>query len=474
MSRGPPIYPHTPKARQEAIARHLKSNKKQLLERCHQALRKRPKARTGQELQLIVDFTATNNFFKDKFDHVGDPFHIELCRRIRHRKSKYNDVIIQQGEIGDEFYIIISGKIRIELVKTTLLGVKQTPQVLVTLGEGDSFGELALLNEEPRAASCIVASLQCELMVIKKEDFVEILQKSHVETLLNRTRFLRKIPLFRTLNRNKLAVVASHMAKRPFGRHQIIIKEGDHAEGMFIITKGTCLVFKKCDQQLLQLNVLQKGDIFGELGVILPGAKRTASVVANATKTECLELSRNDFFESLAQYQELMLDECLSRYPTNARIVEELQNYQQWRNYKRNLLLGECGLQGNQLNNNNNDAFQTQQHHQVPVRPPTGSLRGRNGMDAISKIRKQRQKKQRKKESAPATEYSTERIKKEEEDDEAEKNLTEMRRATRRSSLVDTSASANQQKNAGSHAFTHVLRHSVAQRFGRRLSMSEK
>ena len=112
----------------------------------------------------FFDFTATNAFFQDKFEHVGDPYHIELCRRITHRNCKFNEVIIKQGDIGDEFYIIISGSIRIELVKE-LFGEKQRSQVLVTLGPGDSFGELALLNEEPRAASCIVSSLKCELII---------------------------------------------------------------------------------------------------------------------------------------------------------------------------------------------------------------------------------------------------------------------------------------------------------------------
>ena len=374
-------YPKTPLQRQLAIARHLKSNKHQLLLQCHAVLKKPSKARTDSDLQLVVNFTATNAFFQDKFEHVGDSFHIELCRRIRHRNCKFDEITIQQGDIGNEFYIIISGAIRVELVKT-VLDEKQKPQTLITLGPGDSFGELALLNEEPRAASCIVASLRCELMVIKKVDFVEILQKSHITTLLKRTRFLRRIPLFRTLRPQQLVVVASHMSKRVWGRHQIMIEENTHAEGLYVITKGVARVLKRCDDQVVQLSMLQVGDIFGELGVLLPGSKRTASVVGESTKVECLELSRSDFFEHLSQYQDLMLDECLSRYPTDREIINEIQDHQQWHQYKQSI----CSELGNAKNTKAGTMYN------VPTRPPVTALRGRKGSQAMTALKKRRHK----------------------------------------------------------------------------------
>ena len=399
----PPSYPKTAHQRQLAIARHLKSNKQQLLKRCHAVLKKRSKARTDLDLQLIVDFTATNAFFQDKFEHVGYPYHIELCRRITHRNCKFNEVIIKQGDIGDEFYIIISGSIRIELVKE-LFGEKQRSQVLVTLGPGDSFGELALLNEEPRAASCIVSSLKCELMVIKKIDFQEILQKSHIKTLIQRTRFLRQIPLFRTLKPDRLVVVASHMSKRMFHRHEIIIKEDTHAEGVYIITKGIAKVYKRCDDTIIQLNILQKGEIFGELGVILPGSNRTASVIAESTKVECLELSRSDFFESLSQYQDLMLDECLSRYPTDIEIINEIKLFQLWNKYKMSVM-NEIQDQKDNLNTFNINKRNNVIMNRKPIRPPNAALRGRNGLKAIAELRKNRRKEKNKKKEVKNYQY---------------------------------------------------------------------
>ena len=486
----PPTYPKTAAARQRAISRHLKSNKQQLLKRCHFVLQLPPSSRTDKQLQLVVDFTVQNKFFQDKFEHVGDSFHVELCRRIQHRNYKFDERIIRQGEIGDEFYIIIAGSVRVELVKT-ILGEKQRPRVLVTLGPGDSFGELALLNSEPRAASCIASSLRCELMVIKKHDFVEILQKSHLTTLQNRKAFLRKIPLFRSLTPETLVVVASHMSKRSYGCHQIIIKEGDHAAGMFVLTKGTAKVYKNADNQCIQLNILQKGDIFGELGVVLPGSKRTASVISDSTKTECLELSRTDFFEFISQYQDIMLDECLTRYPTDREIIQQIHDRHLWMKYKRDLVLG--------------GKFNA-------IRPPISQLRGESGMSAIAKLRKERRRRssllhgedfydtaayesrstfrQERAETAddderddvqdhndvsvvlPTMKKTVGTVETETDpEEEAEKMLSRellWRRESRRSSLDIHATADAAAKNA---AFTSVLRHSLGRKFSRKLSL---
>jgi len=499
----PPKWPRTEGQRQAAISRHLKTNKQQLLQRCHAVLHKTPGARTDKELQLLVDFTVTNNFFKDKFEHVGDSFHVELCRRIRHRNCRFEEYIIRQGEIGDEMYVIISGAVRVELQRQVLGEDLGRAQVLVTLGPGDGFGELALLNDVPRAASCIVSSLRCEVMVIQRKDFAEVLQKSHVETLRKRTEFLRAIPLFRTLTEENLVVIASHMIKHQYGRHQIIVKENDHADGLFILTKGTARVFKKADENvLLQLSVLHTGDIFGELGVILPGFKRTASVVAESTKTECLELSRSDFFQFLGYYQDLMLDECLSRYPTDFEILHQVAQHQKWVQYKKSLHLNkEKGTK-----------------RITPLPPPVSVLRQGSGLNAIEKLRKHRRRQMREdlyegedqekharnflrlqatrerrkvnNTTITTTVYSTDRAlafaksmvksrrtelsarqshKHEEAAEAAERQLTNLRRATRRNSL---DAGRNTVIGSGSASLTHVLRHTVAKRFARRLSLN--
>jgi cAMP-dependent protein kinase regulator len=67
---------------------------------------------------------------------------------------KENEFIIKEGEIGDTFYIMLSGHVLITKTKTQEFAAGESTQIVLgNLHSGDSFGELALINDKPRAAS---------------------------------------------------------------------------------------------------------------------------------------------------------------------------------------------------------------------------------------------------------------------------------------------------------------------------------
>ena len=66
-------------------------------------------------------------------------------------KSEKGNIIVHQHEPGDTFYIVISGR-----AKVTLLHEDGKEIVLSVLKEGDFFGELSLLDNEPRSANVII------------------------------------------------------------------------------------------------------------------------------------------------------------------------------------------------------------------------------------------------------------------------------------------------------------------------------
>jgi cAMP-dependent protein kinase regulator len=75
--------------------------------------------------------------------------------------------IIKQGEKGDKFYIIQSGEC--EARKTG-----DGADMVMALKEGDYFGELALLNNEPRAAS-VVSKTEVKLLALNRQAFNRLL-----------------------------------------------------------------------------------------------------------------------------------------------------------------------------------------------------------------------------------------------------------------------------------------------------------
>jgi CRP/FNR family cyclic AMP-dependent transcriptional regulator len=80
-----------------------------------------------------------------------------------------NSVIINEGDEATSLYIVLSG--RLKVYRADADGKEF---ILDTLTEGEHFGELALVDDEPRSAS--VATLEpCKLLVLSKASFHESL-----------------------------------------------------------------------------------------------------------------------------------------------------------------------------------------------------------------------------------------------------------------------------------------------------------
>jgi CRP-like cAMP-binding protein len=75
-----------------------------------------------------------------------------------------NSMIFSEGENGDELYIIKSGSVKIVKI------VDNNEVLLAVLKNGDIFGEMALLEFKPRAASA-VAYEDCQVMAVNRSNF---------------------------------------------------------------------------------------------------------------------------------------------------------------------------------------------------------------------------------------------------------------------------------------------------------------
>ena len=80
------------------------------------------------------------------------------------------DMIFKEGDPGICFYFILSGSVRISKF---IPGMGE--EALAILKSGDYFGEMALIDDEPRSAAAI-ADVPCLLSVIHKKDFHELLK----------------------------------------------------------------------------------------------------------------------------------------------------------------------------------------------------------------------------------------------------------------------------------------------------------
>jgi putative ABC transport system ATP-binding protein len=94
-----------------------------------------------------------------------------VADKISSETHPQGTVIIRQGDAGDKFYLIRRGAVDV----VAKLGDESTQKA--TLGEGDFFGETALLTGAPRNAS-VIARDEVLLYVLGKEDFQAVVAAS--------------------------------------------------------------------------------------------------------------------------------------------------------------------------------------------------------------------------------------------------------------------------------------------------------
>lgn len=98
------------------------------------------------------------------------------------KKIPAGTVLFQEGDRGEEMYILQTGKVKIS---KRIRGVEKT---LATLEKGEFFGEMAILNDKPRSATAEAVE-DCDILVIDRKTF-ETLLRGNVEIAI---RFIKRL-----------------------------------------------------------------------------------------------------------------------------------------------------------------------------------------------------------------------------------------------------------------------------------------
>jgi PPM family protein phosphatase len=93
---------------------------------------------------------------------------LRVMQAVEVRVHADGDVVIREGDKGDELLIVLEGKVL----------VSRGSQALTHLGPGEHVGEMALIRSVPRSAT-VTAVGPAELIAIRRADFFEILRKEH-------------------------------------------------------------------------------------------------------------------------------------------------------------------------------------------------------------------------------------------------------------------------------------------------------
>ncbi len=104
---------------------------------------------------------------------VLEPSQLELLARVVFRRPMAKGrAVFSAGEMSQSLYLILSGRTKVQMSDAEGKEV-----ILAVLGPGEFFGEMALIDEQPRSAT-VVTLEACEFLTINKEDFHACLAKN--------------------------------------------------------------------------------------------------------------------------------------------------------------------------------------------------------------------------------------------------------------------------------------------------------
>ena len=108
------------------------------------------------------------------FSCLNDP-ELATIERVAIKKTfPKNTILFSEGDRTDSLYVICDGR-----VKVTINDDEGKEIILSILGKGEYFGEMALLDDEPRSAS-VVTKETTQLLVLSKNDFMNFFSSNPI------------------------------------------------------------------------------------------------------------------------------------------------------------------------------------------------------------------------------------------------------------------------------------------------------
>ncbi|CAB1450673.1 unnamed protein product [Pleuronectes platessa] len=215
------------------------------------------------------------------FSHLDDNERSDIFDAMFPVTYIAGETVILQGDEGDNFYVIDQGE----------MDVYVNNEWVTSIGEGGSFGELALIYGTPRAAT-VRAKTNVKLWGIDRDSYRRILMGSTLRKRKMYEEFLRKVSILESLDKWERLTVADALEPVQFEDGQKIVVQGEPGDEFFIILEGSAAVLQRRseNEEFVEVGRLGPSDYFGEIALLM-NRPRAATVVARGP-LKCVKLDR--------------------------------------------------------------------------------------------------------------------------------------------------------------------------------------
>ncbi len=253
-------------------------------------------ARLGKLEQIELQSDDALTLLKEipPFNQLDEKLVDLIARDSDFKDYNIGHFLCEQGDVSRDMFIILSGKVGV--YRKISLGRRLK---VLELTSGATLGEVGFFKGGVRTADVVALENLRVLKIRFNEDFNSWFLDE------NRFRFLQdRMWLMQTLMSSKLFgdiplealelfVQSGKFIDRP--ENQMIVGEGQEPDAFYIIVQGSCMVMQKGQV----IRELYRGDVFGEIGLLL-NRSRTATIVSKEP-VKLLAVSNEEFWHILSE-----------------------------------------------------------------------------------------------------------------------------------------------------------------------------
>ena len=223
---------------------------------------------------------------------------VDAMKEVHHKEG---DGIINQGDDGNELYVLESGEW--ECLK--VFPGSEVPVKLRDYVPGEAFGELALLYNAPRAAT-IKASDDVTLWALDRQTFNNIVKDASRKNRELYQKFLKSVDLLSSMDHYELVTLSDALKRQKYKKGDYIIQEGEIGDCFYFMVEGKAVAKKMIDGKMKDLMSYGVGDYFGERA-LLTNEPRAASIQATSDDLVVAKLENRSFKRLLGPVEEILM-----------------------------------------------------------------------------------------------------------------------------------------------------------------------
>lgn len=249
--------------------------------------KRNPSLKNNSEMDKILSILRNNEFFKQR--NINEEDLNIVAQGLTFEEMEDEEYVFHEGSLGDKFYIILKGAVKVfvpirdktkpkdekkgsifnqteivpkrtrrlsryptknldtAVVETVSNNMSPSPGLddieeveykeVATLKEDAAFGELALINDKPRAATI----QWCEpttFAVLTKADYKKVFLAIEKKIQNQKIQFLKSIPYFSKWTSMALSKFAYYFTDKHYIRNQVVFKEGQKWDNIYIVKSG--------------------------------------------------------------------------------------------------------------------------------------------------------------------------------------------------------------------------------------------